>query len=288
MQITETVHALKHPFFIPVNPELSLERFVYSFLLFGPKHVHLIDSGVAESENAIIEYIQENNRSVEDIKTLILTHSHPDHIGSAKSIKEQTGCDVFAHTAEQKWIEDVDTQFADRPVPGFQALVKNSVGIDRFLHDGDRIEIDKDLTLRVIHTPGHSAGSVALVLEQDNVLISADSILLPDSFPIYEDAVASLTSLQKLQALENLEWLLASWDEPRKGNKIAERMEQGMNYLKTIHGYIQEIDAPHNLSPMDLCNQLVRRMGLPPAAVNPLVARSFQSHINNLNHPIFQ
>ncbi|MBU0947081.1 MAG: MBL fold metallo-hydrolase [Proteobacteria bacterium] len=45
---------------------------------------------------------------------LTLTHSHPDHIGSAKSIKELTGCTVFSHKLEQEWIEDIEQQVKDR------------------------------------------------------------------------------------------------------------------------------------------------------------------------------
>ncbi len=285
MQITETVHALKHTFFIPVNPDVNLERFVYSFVLFGKKFVYLIDSGVAESESAILEYIRQNNRSVDDIKTLILTHSHPDHIGSAKSIKEQTGCKIMAHAAEKDWIQDVDRQFRERPVPGFHSLVQESVDIDQFLQDDDRIELEDGLKVQVMHTPGHSGGSMSLLLNEGSVLISADAVLLPGSLPIYDDAVETVRSVTKLRNLKGIQWLLASWDDPVEEEEIPGKLDESVNYLKTIHRHILEVDDPGNLSPMDLCKKVVDKMGLPPAAVNPLVAQSFQSHVKNPDAP---
>ena len=64
MKITEKIHALKHTFFIPVNPQLKIERFVYSFVIFGKENVYLIDSGVANSEKAILDYVEENGYSI--------------------------------------------------------------------------------------------------------------------------------------------------------------------------------------------------------------------------------
>ena len=85
MQITEHIHALKIPFKVPVSQKVSLDRFAYVYLVFGDK-IHLIDSGVAGAAKAILAYIKEHGKEPEDIASLILTHSHPDHIGAAKSI----------------------------------------------------------------------------------------------------------------------------------------------------------------------------------------------------------
>jgi len=54
MKITEKVHAIKHSFSIPASPELKLERFVFSFVLFGQERVYLVDSGVADSAKTIL------------------------------------------------------------------------------------------------------------------------------------------------------------------------------------------------------------------------------------------
>jgi glyoxylase-like metal-dependent hydrolase (beta-lactamase superfamily II) len=75
---------------------------------------------VQSSYEVIFDYLKDTGRKPEDIDMLILTHAHPDHIGSAKAIKEKTGCTVAAHPEARAWIEDVEQQFKERPVPGFQ------------------------------------------------------------------------------------------------------------------------------------------------------------------------
>ncbi|HEY9827804.1 MAG TPA: MBL fold metallo-hydrolase, partial [Stenomitos sp.] len=102
MQITDHIHALKIPFTVP-TPAGPVERFVFVYLVFG-EQTTLIDSGVAGSETLILSYLERLGRG-ERIDRLILTHSHPDHIGAARAIQAITGCRVVAGAAERAWIE---------------------------------------------------------------------------------------------------------------------------------------------------------------------------------------
>ena len=155
MQVSDRIHVLKVPFQITDRSGLKIPRFVYVYLIYG-ENISLIDSGVASSEQVIFDYIRKTGRQPEEISQLILTHSHPDHIGSALAIKEASGCTVAAHVAEKAWIEDVDLQSRERPVPGFHSLVGGSVKVDRVLEEGDILDLGDSLNLEVIHTPGHS------------------------------------------------------------------------------------------------------------------------------------
>lgn len=103
MQITKHIHAIKIPFHVKTDSE-KLERFVYSYLVCGEK-ICLIDSGVSSSDELIFDYMDKIGLKESDISLMILTHSHPDHIGSAKSIKDKSGCKVMAHINEKIWIE---------------------------------------------------------------------------------------------------------------------------------------------------------------------------------------
>jgi hydroxyacylglutathione hydrolase len=286
MKITEKIHALKHMFTIPVNQEINVNRFVYSFMIFGTENIYLIDSGIAGSGDSIVGYILKEGAKVENIKALILTHSHPDHIGSAQYIKEISNCKVLANEIERDWIEDIDKQFNDRPVPGFNNLVIGSVKINRFLYDNDIIELEKDMSLKVIHTPGHSKGSISLFESKRGVMFCGDSILLPGELPIYENIEDTLSSIKKLKQINDIEILLSSWDEPVYGNNILKKMEQSVNYLLEIHKVIMGIDKANEYRSLDLCKMVVEKMGLPSAAINPLVAKSFQSNVKVLNNII--
>ncbi len=283
IQISENIHALKHIFNIPVSPEINLERFVYSFVIFGKEYIYLIDSGVSSSGDSILTYIIDYGREAKKIKTLILTHSHPDHIGSAKYIKDISGCKILAHKNEKEWIENTEKQFSDRPVPGFKSLVIGSVKIDNLLSDNELIELDENIKIKVIHTPGHSKGSVSLFIEDEGILFCGDCILLSGELPIYENFENTISSINKLKELKNIKVLLSSWDKPVFDTNIQKKMDQSTDYLFSIHKTIKDIEKAENYSPIDLCKMVVGKLNLSPAAINPLVAKSFQSNLKVLN-----
>ncbi len=278
MQITDNIHALKIPFQIPVGPGRTLERFVYAYIVTG-REIRLIDSGVQHSYGIIFDYLRNLGREPGDITLLILTHAHPDHIGSARIIRETTGCTVAAHPDAQAWIEDAELQFKERPVPGFHTLVGDSTSVDRLLHDGEIVDLGS-ISLDVILCPGHAAGSISLYCREEGVLFSGDAVPQNNDLPIYDDAAATAASIKKLQDIEPLEYLLASWTDPLAGEAGRKMMDDALAYLQRIHDTVRAIAADGNVDdPMKLCARAVKNLGLPEVAVNPLVARSFASHL---------
>ena len=71
MQITDTIHAIKIPFQVRVDSGITVDRFVYVYLVYG-KEICLIDTGVAGSEQAIFEYIRKTGRKPDNISMVIL------------------------------------------------------------------------------------------------------------------------------------------------------------------------------------------------------------------------
>jgi glyoxylase-like metal-dependent hydrolase (beta-lactamase superfamily II) len=279
MQITDHVHALKIPFQITDPSGQEIARFVYTFLIYGQK-IYLIDSGVAGSERIILDYLKTTGRSPQEISRLILTHAHPDHIGAAAAIKGISSCTVAAHAAEKAWIEDVDLQAKERPVPGFFSLVGGSVKVDQTLQEGDILHLESGLTLQILHTPGHSPGSLSLWLAEDCALFSADAIPIAGDMPIYLDILASVRSIQKLASIPKIKLLLAAWDEPRSGREAYRIMDEGLQYLQRIHSSVLKVGGEKpGLNPMQLCQRVLVELGLPQIMANPLVAASFQASL---------
>lgn len=278
MQITDHVHAIKIPFQITVNPEIRIDRFVYVYLIYGEK-IYLIDSAVASAKDTIFEYIKGTGRSSEEIDLLMLTHSHPDHIGAAHDIKNASGCMIAAHKAEQSWIEDVELQSKERPVPGFNFLVGGSVAIDTFINDGDTIQLDHELSLKAYHTPGHSIGSLSFYLPNDKTLFSGDVIPLKGDIPIYEDADAITASVKRLQGLPDVTTLLSSWADPCSGDQIAAEFKEALEYVELIDALVKGCQDNLLGDPLETCRNILLKLGVPVSAANSLVMKSLMSHL---------
>jgi len=271
MRITENVHAIRHTFSIPISPSVSVERFVYSYLIIGDG-LTLVDCGIAASKREIYDEIKEVGCGPDDIKRLILTHAHPDHIGCAMSINQDSGCKIEAHPAARAWIEDIELQERERPVPGFKSLVEGPVKVDAELSEG-KIDI-AGVNAYCIWTPGHSPDSTSLHLSDEGVIISGDAIPVMGDLPIFTDAAESMVSIERLRAIEDIEYLLSSWHPPLRGEFAQKAFDEGMAWIGKIRDAARSEDPK---DPMIFAGKVVDRLGLPPAAKNPLVAQSIMA-----------
>lgn len=99
---------------------------------------------------------------------ILNTHGHIDHIGANKDIKEKFNIPLYIHSADSPMLDNV--QQSEMAI--FLGVV-DSPSPDHLLNDGDKIKIGKSF-LRVIHTPGHSPGSVSFL--GDGFLLSGDTL----------------------------------------------------------------------------------------------------------------
>ncbi len=100
-----------------------------------------------------------------DIKIIVLTHCHVDHVNALSKVKEATGAQVAIHTD--------DARFLQKPPANFFGLSKEAVTPDRLLKGGDSIDFG-DMHFLVLHTPGHSRGSICLL--GHGVVLSGDTL----------------------------------------------------------------------------------------------------------------
>jgi glyoxylase-like metal-dependent hydrolase (beta-lactamase superfamily II) len=103
-----------------------------------------------------------------DIKLIILTHGHTDHVDALGEVKEATGADIAAHIDDARMLSDKSLSIS----LGISPLTLPP--LDRLLGDGDRINIGTDLCFTVRHTPGHTPGGICLLGE--GAVFSGDTL----------------------------------------------------------------------------------------------------------------
>ena len=157
--------------------------FANAFLIEGDDGLTLIDAGYPRKEAAVFEAIRGLGRSPDQLKHLIFTHAHPDHIGSAAAIVRRTGATTFMHPLDIPIAESGGPFRPMTPAPGLlgRPLCKlffhpderlDPVAIDHALTPGEILPIAG--SFEVIHVPGHCAGQVALLWRSGRMLFAAD------------------------------------------------------------------------------------------------------------------
>jgi glyoxylase-like metal-dependent hydrolase (beta-lactamase superfamily II) len=279
--MTQRVHAVRLPFLLPINEETSVERFVYVYLVLGDQ-VCVVDSGAAGSQQGIVEALEQFGKSISDVDWVVNTHEHPDHIGGNSFLQKKAQPKFAAHEKAVPWIEDLDAQYAARPIFGFYQLVGEPVQVDRALKDGDEIDLGGGTTLEVIYTPGHSLGSVSLFCPQEGVLITADAIPPVGGLPLYMDVDQTRAGLRRLADLEGVEKLYAAHSpEPLTGDEVQKVIQRGLAYLDQVGALVQAVreELPADATLEEVTRETLKRLGLSPPPVMPITLASIQAHM---------
>ena len=154
-----------------------------AYLIEGQDGLTLVDAGFPNKEAAVLEAIRTLGRTPDQLKHLILTHGHPDHIGSAAAIVRETGARTYMHQFDIPLAETGGPFRPMMPAPGLLRQVLCRVlydhnerlapfSIDEPLIDGKTLPIAGGID--VIHVPGHCAGQIALLWRSGRMLFAAD------------------------------------------------------------------------------------------------------------------
>lgn len=253
-----------------VTPEVK--RFVCVYVLEAQK-VYLVDSGTAGSERQIEGFLRRLGRKAEDVGGIFLTHAHPDHIGTAALLRERFGCPVYASAGEKPWIEDIDRQFQERPIPSFYSLAGRSCPVDGCLADGDAVHPEPRLEFAAIATPGHSQGHTAYRAGQ--ALFIGDAVPVKDGIPIFTDEQATRETLARLGRLVREEGIAAcypAWNGICDACAMQAKLEEAEALVDRLKDAVLLLDEGTDLP--RLVDRVCARLGMPALHANPLFART--------------
>jgi glyoxylase-like metal-dependent hydrolase (beta-lactamase superfamily II) len=190
-------------------------RGVNVFLIDAGDGLVLVDAGLKGSPAHITEAIYSLGRLPQDVIAIVVTHTHRDHVGGLAEMKRHTGAEVWMHPADAALVRDglygrpfgPGRDRASRAITRAMNLLPASrgepVAVAHEVSDGEVLPFDG---LRAVHTPGHTAGHLALLLPREGGVLfvgdAASNMLRTGLSPLNEDVAGAWRSLRSLAALQ--------------------------------------------------------------------------------------
>ncbi len=199
---------------ITVVPGVGLSSNVY---VFQGEEITLIDTGVGDEYNRLDQELEQLGIQVRNVTQVVLTHTHPDHFGGLLAIQTISSPRILVHRLDGHALDVLDL---------------DQIG---FIEAGEEVTADRH-RLKVIHTPGHTAGSICLFDEAKSILFSGDTVFPNGFFGRTDlptgDSSALVESLRKLTGLD-VESLLAGHEGPV--------IREGSSHIKLSYEMAREL-----------------------------------------------
>ncbi len=189
--------------------------YVKAFLVIAEDGLVLVDSGLAGRKDTILGAVAGTGRQPADLKHILITHHHVDHIGSLAALQDATAASSYVHPADSPIVRGEQPQ----PGPNPESLLGKLAGpllsrmstpaapgaVDVEVADGDELPLAGGI--KAVHTPGHTAGHLSFLLPAKKLLFVGDAAanMLRLGMPLgmfTADRQQAKESIRKLAALE--------------------------------------------------------------------------------------
>lgn len=199
------------------------------YLITGEKP-GLIDTGTGRYNEEIKQQL-DNILQGQQLNTIILTHEHFDHVGGAEDLRKHTNATLLAHPQTSLHVKTKPSPFAT-----LLGMKFYNFSTDKDIKDNDTIQLG-DHTYTVLHTPGHSNGSICLYQPQQQILFSGDLIFYGGDSGRTDLLGGSRTKITK--SIERLTHLKIQALYPGHGQIVTTDADQHINkaytYLSTYY-----------------------------------------------------
>jgi glyoxylase-like metal-dependent hydrolase (beta-lactamase superfamily II) len=184
------------------------------YAIVDPDGLTLVDAGLKLAATRVVGQIERQGRTARDVKRILVTHAHPDHVGGLPRLKELTGAVVYCSERERPVVEGRE------PIPRPPRQDRRGLSrwlsppsstlpgtpVDRTLADGEAVP-EAYGGLRAIATPGHAPGHLAYWHPDGRVLFCGDALmnlfgLRPPFGPFTVDQAEAHRSIRRIASLE--------------------------------------------------------------------------------------
>jgi glyoxylase-like metal-dependent hydrolase (beta-lactamase superfamily II) len=161
---------------VPTAPRDLVNTFVF---VEDDGQVTLVDAGAKRAPKKVVAGLAHIGVAPDDVTRLLVTHAHPDHVGGLSGLRGRTGATVAVHERDAAYVREGKGPVLDHSTLGGRLMRRKGKSaptpVDDELVDGQVLDVAGGL--RVLHTPGHTPGHIALLHEPSRVLITGDSVL---------------------------------------------------------------------------------------------------------------
>ncbi len=181
--------------------------------LLTERKLTLVDTGYKGGAGRIISEVSRLGYAPSDIANIVITHHHADHVGNLSELKLASQATVFAHPADVPYIDGSLPQpgparprwLGRLPAPLLRLWSAQPAAVDILVKDGDKLPILGGT--KVLHTPGHTPGSICLFIKPERLIIAGDvlnnrlGLGLP-SKAFSTDMTQNIRAIKRLAALD--------------------------------------------------------------------------------------
>ncbi len=219
------------PRVIPIPCTFGKGSTAYVYYIDAPEPA-IVDTGVATSPGGSIEpALRAAGIDVRDVRWILATHGHWDHIGGAHTLRGLTEerATLTLHEADGDFLRDrashmrgyygMRFRYVDMPevLSETEAILMESISgelaADREIVDGERIPLGGGVTVTAVHTPGHSPGSVTYVLDGVDWAFAGDAVQacgsIAAAFPLFVEPNSYRRSIRRLRLSDGVEMVAA-------------------------------------------------------------------------------
>jgi len=174
----------------------------------------MVDTGPSISERAIENWFKSIPIEPEEIQLIILTHGHADHVGAASQVKNITGAKIAIHESDKGMFEQGEVVWPSPVTTWGHVAIKIMIpltslfrfpgaNVEEVIGDGGLSLLEYGIPGRIIHTPGHTLGSVSVLLETGEAFVgcmthNAPPFRLRPGLPIFAEDLSKLRDSWKL------------------------------------------------------------------------------------------